>query len=117
MDSLFTTAFWTATIQRVIRSFAASLGAVLTAAGTGILHASWLDSLSTAGMAAVLTLLLCVAGGTLTPGGGPAFGTAEVTPATPAPVARNLRGAIGLVEALIILLIIVVILVLFGVIR
>jgi hypothetical protein len=87
-NDLFTAAFWRATIQRVLRSFAASLGGLLTADGTGILNARWTDQLSAAGMAALITLLLCVAGGTVTKGAGPAWGAAEVT-SPPAPPVDN----------------------------
>lgn len=75
---MFDKEFWKATFQRMVRSFAASLGALLTAAGTGIIDAGWQDALSTAGMAAVLTFLLCLAGGA-TSGDGPAFGGTEQT--------------------------------------
>lgn len=78
-----TKAFCLATAQRVARSFAASLVALLVADHTGILSAAWTRDLSTAGMAAVVTLLLCVAGGA-TNGAGPSFGTTEVT-SPPAP--------------------------------
>ncbi|MGW1840836.1 holin [Streptomyces sp. NPDC002067] len=62
-------AFWTATFERVIRTFAQALLAVLGADEFGILTAPWADALSTAGMAAVLALLTAVASsGT---GGGP----------------------------------------------
>lgn len=75
---MFSGEFWAATIQRVIRSFAASLLALLTADGTGILDTDWGSRLSTAGMAAITTLLFCVAGG-FGPGNGPAFGGVEET--------------------------------------
>lgn len=88
---MFTAAFWKATIQRVIRSFAASLVALLTAGGTGLLNTDWDNSLSTAGMAAVVTLLLCVAGETFTNGAGPAFGTVEITSPPAPPIKENPR--------------------------
>lgn len=100
---MFSKAFWKATAQRVVRSFAASLGALLTADGTGILDASWSEQLSAAGMAAVITLLLCLAGEQLTDGAGPAFGTTEITspPAPPLgdePVAPAHRDETGVVN-------------------
>lgn len=85
---MFTADFWRATAQRVIRSFAAALSALLVADGTGIIDTAWGDRFSTAGMASVVTLLLCVAGDALTDGAGPAFGTVEqVSP--PAPVVQD----------------------------
>lgn len=43
--------FWTATLERTIRTFAQALLAVLGAAGAGLLDAPWLPALSTAAMA------------------------------------------------------------------
>jgi hypothetical protein len=68
-----------------------SLASLLVADGTGILDTAWADRLSVAGMAGVVTLLLCVAGGTITSGAGPAWGTAEVT-SPPAPPVENVDG-------------------------
>ena len=79
---MFTRRFWAATLQRVVRSFAASLSALLVADGTGILNSHWGPQLSSAGMAALVTLLLCLAGEAATDGAGPAFGTVETTSPT-----------------------------------
>lgn len=57
----------------VVRTFAQTLGAMLTAAGTGILDTAWTTSLSVAGMAAFLALLTNVGNGVKT--------TADVDPA------------------------------------
>lgn len=78
-------AFCLATAQRVARSFAASLVALLVADGTGVINTAWTRDLSTAGMAAVVTLLLCVVGGA-TSGNGPAFGKGEQVRAMPMPL-------------------------------
>lgn len=51
----------TATV-RAIKTFAQTLAAMLTAAGTGLLDTDWLTSLSVAGMAALLSVLTTVGG-------------------------------------------------------
>lgn len=47
---------------RAVKTFAQTLGAMLTAAGTGLLDTDWLTSLSVAGMAALLSVLTTVGG-------------------------------------------------------
>ncbi|MFE0133618.1 holin [Streptomyces sp. NPDC059037] len=56
-----TSAFWRATAERVVRTFAQSLAAVLTAGATDLLSVPWESALGTAGLAAVLALLTAVA--------------------------------------------------------
>ncbi|MFG2225398.1 holin [Streptomyces sp. NPDC048644] len=64
-------AFWGATFERIVRTFAQALLAILGANEVGILDAPWVDALSTAGMAAVLALLTAVATSGTGTGGGP----------------------------------------------
>lgn len=73
VQSLFTAKFWIATAERAIRSFAASLASLLTASGTGLLETSWAEKLSVAGMAALVSVLLAIGGGTFGKGDGPSF--------------------------------------------
>lgn len=73
VQTLFSRAFWLATLERAIRSFAASLASLLTAAGTGILTTNWGEKFSVAGMAALVTVLLAIGGGTFGQGDGPSF--------------------------------------------
>ncbi|NGO69298.1 holin [Streptomyces sp. SB3404] len=54
-------AFWTATLERMVRTFAQALIAALGLDSTGVLEAPWGDALSLAGGAAVLALLTAVA--------------------------------------------------------
>ncbi|TFV91303.1 holin [Blastococcus sp. CT_GayMR16] len=96
VQSLFSRAFLIATLERAIRSFAASLASLLTAAGTGLLDTSWFEKLSVAGMASLVTILFAVAGGTLGKGDGPSFigeerlkGEAPAAPAPAIPVQRT----------------------------
>jgi Putative lactococcus lactis phage r1t holin len=73
VQSLFSRKFWIATAERAVRSFAASLASLLTASGTGLLETSWGEKLSVAAMAALVTILLAIGGGTFGKGDGPSF--------------------------------------------
>jgi hypothetical protein len=73
VQSLFSRAFLIATTERAIRSFAASLASLLTASGAGILDTDWGEKFSVAGMAALVTVLLAISGGTFGKGEGPSF--------------------------------------------
>ena len=84
VQSLFSRAFLLATLERAIRSFAASLASLLTASGAGILSTDWSDKFSVAGMAALVTILFSIGGGTLGKGDGPSFVGQEKL-ATPIP--------------------------------
>ncbi len=63
--------------ERALVAFASTLGALLTAGGTGLLDAPWEQSLSAAGMSALLAVLLSLAGGGLTSSDSPAFTSKE----------------------------------------
>jgi hypothetical protein len=83
VQTIFSRAFLVATSERAIRSFAASLASLLTASGTGLLQTDWGEKFSVAGMAALVTVLLAVGGGTFGKGEGPSFiGEEELVPAT-----------------------------------
>jgi hypothetical protein len=89
-QSLFSRAFLVATSERAIRSFAASLASLLTAAGTGVLDTNWSEKLSVSGMAALVTVLLAIAGGTFGKGDGPSFiGGERLATERPAPAIRE----------------------------
>jgi hypothetical protein len=77
VQSLFSREFLRATLERAIRSFAASLASLLTAAGTGLLDTDWGDKFSVAAMAALVTVLFAVGGGTFGKGDGPSFAGSE----------------------------------------
>lgn len=53
-------AFWKATAERAIRTFAQALAAVLVAGATNLLDVDWAAALGTAGLAAVLAVLTAV---------------------------------------------------------
>lgn len=50
-------------LERSVKTFAQALAAVLLADGTGVLDTSWGPALSTAGMAALLSVLTSVGSG------------------------------------------------------
>jgi hypothetical protein len=93
VQSLFSRAFLIATAERAVRSFAASLASLLTASGAGNHDASWSENLSVAGMAALVTVLLAIGGGTFGKGDGPSFVGSEKLAERPAvavvPAAAN----------------------------
>ncbi len=54
---MFTYQFWQLAIERAVKTFTQSLLAIFSATGVGLLTVSWIASLSTAGIAAVLSVL------------------------------------------------------------
>jgi hypothetical protein len=58
---MFDAQFWKDTAERAVKTFAQALAAVFGADGLGLLNAPWGTALSTAGMAAVLSVLTSVA--------------------------------------------------------
>lgn len=81
-DSIFTRAFWSATGERAVKTFAQNAAAVLIVGGaTGFLDADWKGVGSAALLAAILSILTSVAGNVAT-GTGPSFVSSEqVVPA------------------------------------
>ncbi|MEU0807354.1 holin [Streptomyces sp. NPDC005970] len=65
-----TAAFWKATFERMVRTFAQAVLALVSGDGLGVLDVDWGQALSVGGLAAVLALLTAVAtsGGTEGPG-------------------------------------------------
>lgn len=61
MSIMFSRLFWTLTVERAVKSFAQALVALLGAGGMDLFHAPWYAMLSTASMAAVLSVLTSVA--------------------------------------------------------
>ncbi len=58
---MFTSRFWQLASERALKTFAQSLLAILSATGVGLVTAPWTTALSTAGMAAVLSVLSSMA--------------------------------------------------------
>ncbi|MFJ2719357.1 holin [Streptomyces sp. NPDC087437] len=67
---MLTRAFWKATTERAVRTFAQSTLAILGAGSFGLLDAPWQAAASTGGLAAVLAVLTAIAtsGGSEGPG-------------------------------------------------
>ena len=87
---MFGTYFWKATAERAVKSFAQSLLAILSASSLGLLDVDWLTSLSTAGMATVLSLLSSIASSRVGPPGDP---STVPPPAAPGAVPSTPRDA------------------------
>ncbi|MEV0319817.1 holin [Streptomyces sp. NPDC050658] len=66
---MWTAAFWKATSERALRTFAQSLGAILVAGGTSLLDIDWKAALATAGMATLLAVLTAVGAAKVGSGG------------------------------------------------
>jgi Putative lactococcus lactis phage r1t holin len=99
-QSLFSRAFLIATLERAIRSFAASLASLLTASGAGIVDVDWGETFSVAAMAAVVTVLFAIGGGTFGKGDGPSFHGEENLAPKPAPVTQPASN-VGTVPAVV----------------
>ena len=74
--SIWTKAFWSAALERAVKTFAQAEAALLVADGTDVLNTDWRQSLSAAAMAAVISLLTSVASSAAT-GDGPSLTEAE----------------------------------------
>ena len=75
---MFTRAFWTATLERAVKTFAQTLAALLVADGTGLLETAWGPQLSVAAMALVVSVLTSVASAG-TGGSGPSLANETTT--------------------------------------
>ena len=81
---MWSAVFWKQAAERCVKTFAQTLVALLGAGGAGIINAPWLDALSVAGMAALLSVLTSIASSTVAAADSPSL--VEVTPAAePAP--------------------------------
>lgn len=70
---MFTTAYLKSLGERALVVFAATLSSLLIAGGTGLLDTPWQQSLSTAGMAALVAILVSIGGGAATSSQAPAL--------------------------------------------
>ena len=104
---MFTTGFARDLAERTIATFAQALAALLIADGTGLLNANWVDTLSVAGMAALLSVLKGVG----------AYGLENETGASLIgdPPPRVERGASDVVVILVAVVVVIVVLALVGV--
>lgn len=77
--------FWMRTFERAVKTFAQSLLAILGVSGVGLLNAPWITALSTAGMAALLSVLMSVTSEPWGERGTPSVLSAAVPGPQPAP--------------------------------
>ncbi len=73
MSIMFSRLFWSLTVERAVKSFAQALVALLGAGGMDLFHAPWYAMLSTATMAAVLSVLTSVASARVGPADDPSL--------------------------------------------
>lgn len=76
---MFTRAFWTATFERAVKTFAQAAVALLTADATGLLGVDWGQTASVAGLAALVSVLTSVASSG-TGGSGPSLANEVAVP-------------------------------------
>jgi hypothetical protein len=81
---MYTKAFWTAALERVIKAFVASLLALLVGGATDILSVPWGHAFAVAALAAVVSLLTSLASA-----GAGSTGPALFGPETVAPTAAD----------------------------
>lgn len=81
MTSLASKAFWSAAVERTVRTGAQAAAAALIASGTGLVDTDWLGIVSVTVMAALLSLLMSIGGGAK--GTGPALAGPEEVPVQP----------------------------------
>lgn len=70
---MWTKHFWLSTLERMVKTFAQSLAAILVADGGGLLDIGWPAALSTAGMAAVISVLMSMGSSAVGPDGSPSL--------------------------------------------
>lgn len=68
---MWTSAYWKALIENLVKVGASALVALLTADGFNLLSANWGDVFSTTGLAVVVAFLYSVAAGQVTSSNGP----------------------------------------------
>ncbi len=73
-------AFWKDAVERAVRTFAQTFGAVVLAAGTGLLDTDWLTGVSAAGMASLLSVLTSLASEVKSPNGTASMMNAPAAP-------------------------------------
>ena len=74
---MWTVAFWKASAERAIKTFAQASAAFLVANATGILDIDWVNAASVAGLATLLSVLTSIGSDVLTAAPGPSLTDAE----------------------------------------
>lgn len=89
---MFTLAYLKTLGERALTVFASTLGGLLTAGAFDLMSAPWERALSTAGMAALVAVLISVAGGKATSSNAPAMTSKQ----TEDVVAKPVENPVGL---------------------
>lgn len=76
---MFTAAFWLATFERTVKTFAQAVVAILTADATGLIGVDWGQTASVAGLAALVSVLTSIASSG-TSGSGPSLANEVALP-------------------------------------
>jgi hypothetical protein len=74
--------FWRATLERAVKSFAQSLVALLSAQQLGLLEVDWVTTVSTAGMATLLSVLTSIGSSQIGDAEDPSVVAAPASPST-----------------------------------
>jgi hypothetical protein len=74
---MWTVAFWKATAERALKTFAQAFAAFLVADATGILEVDWAKGASVAALATLLSVLTSVGSDVITTAPGPSLTDAE----------------------------------------
>lgn len=72
---MFTLAFLKATLERAVRTAAQAAVGLVAGDGLGVLDVDWGVVGSVSGLAAIVSVLMSVAAGAVSPSTGPSFGT------------------------------------------
>jgi len=88
---MWKSAFWKDAFERAVRTLAQVLGALVVAAGSGLLDTDWIALFSAAGMAGLLSVLTSLASEVKSPDGTASMIHAEPEP-EPAPAAGAIPG-------------------------
>jgi hypothetical protein len=74
---MWSAAFWKASAERAVKTFAQAFAAYLVAEATGILDIDWTTGASVAGLATLLSVLTSVGSDAITTGAGPSLTDVE----------------------------------------
>lgn len=83
--TIWTKAFWMATLERAIRTAAGALLALVAVAGFSPRTADWMDIGLTVGVATLISVLLAIVGNTVSKNGPAIMDSEQVVPPEPQP--------------------------------
>lgn len=95
---MFTSLFWKLSAERAVKTFAQTLAGVLVVSGVGLFQADWRSAVSTAAMAAVVSILTSLGSVKVGPEDSPSVVSGDPAP-TPGPAAASPAAAPALQAA------------------